>query len=250
MTHRSLFLLLMLTAMIGASGVGALAQTTGEITGTITNSMGATLAGATVTAHNGDTGVDQEVRTNGSGVYLVSLLQPGKYDIVARQRGFATVLRKSITVQAGQTVRIDFQIPLAAIAAPGNTVGNLQLEPQTPATPVSVAPQTRIALGHVIVQTVTVDTNGASKMIGGAMVRIFGENTSAESFAFSSPEGVVDIPVRPGTYCYEALSNKGESLPLRTLPPSEKLPLRTSPNDRCFPVRSGEVHEVSVEFEQ
>jgi hypothetical protein len=97
MTHRALFLLLTvaLALVIIETGVDVLAQTTGEITGTILDSRGSVLAGATVWAHNDDTGEDQnKVMTDSSGIYVVPLLQAGTYDVTVEKTGFATVVKK------------------------------------------------------------------------------------------------------------------------------------------------------------
>jgi hypothetical protein len=95
---------------------GAFAQTAGSsITGTITDSKGLAMSGVSVLVHNADTGVDlKPVLTNDSGVYLAPLLQPGNYEVTASQSGFATVDRKGVTLQVGQTVRVDFEMPVAA----------------------------------------------------------------------------------------------------------------------------------------
>jgi len=54
---------------------GLLAQTvTGSITGSVTDSGGAALPGAHVTAHNEDTGVDTSATTNGAGFYRIEFL--------------------------------------------------------------------------------------------------------------------------------------------------------------------------------
>ncbi len=73
------------------------------------------MANATVLVHNEDTGIDQKpVTTNDAGIFQIPLLQPGNYDVTASQTGFATVQHKGITLQVGQTLRIDIEMPVAA----------------------------------------------------------------------------------------------------------------------------------------
>ncbi len=93
----------------------ARAQTAGSsITGTITDAKGLAMSGVSVVVHNADTGVDQKpVITNDSGVYLAPLLQPGTYEVTASQSGFATVDHKGVQLQVGETVRVDFELPVA-----------------------------------------------------------------------------------------------------------------------------------------
>jgi hypothetical protein len=87
---------------------------TGTITGTLNDTQGAAMASANVTVRNVDTGAEKSTVTNESGIYLVPLLQPGRYDVTVRQTGFATVERKAVAVQVGQTMRIDIEMPVAS----------------------------------------------------------------------------------------------------------------------------------------
>src|SRR5215470_9223131 len=65
----------------GLAGIGtasASAQTIrGTLTGTVTDSTGAVLPGATVTVTNRDTGIETSTQTGLDGNYTFSLLQPG-----------------------------------------------------------------------------------------------------------------------------------------------------------------------------
>lgn len=62
--------------------------------------------------HNQSTGADQSVTTNGNGIFFAAFLQPGSYDLTVSKPGFATVVRKDLTLQVGQTLTIDFQLPI------------------------------------------------------------------------------------------------------------------------------------------
>jgi hypothetical protein len=102
-------------ALLTGFRVSAFAQSaTGTLTGTITDPKGLAMVGVMVTVHNVDTGVDQKpVITSEEGVFQLPLLQPGNYDITASQPGFATVEHKGVTLQVGQTIRVDFAMPVA-----------------------------------------------------------------------------------------------------------------------------------------
>jgi hypothetical protein len=104
-----------LLALLGMFARGAYGQTaTGTIDGTITDAKGAAMAAVNVVVHNDDTGIDTPEKTNDAGFYTAPLLQPGTYDVTATQAGFATVQNKGIQVQVGQTIAIDFQMPVAS----------------------------------------------------------------------------------------------------------------------------------------
>src|SRR5690349_16397026 len=77
---RSLFvsaLVSLLTASFAAGQVGG----GGAIQGTVTDQTGAVLAGAAVTATNVDTGVDTNTKSTEAGLFVLSPLQPGEYNV-------------------------------------------------------------------------------------------------------------------------------------------------------------------------
>ena len=54
----------------------------GTIQGTVTDSSGAALVGATVTIHNVDTGIDRITNTTTDGSYLMPELPIGTYNVI------------------------------------------------------------------------------------------------------------------------------------------------------------------------
>ena len=102
-------------ALIGFLGTAYGQSTTGTLTGTITDAQGAAMVGVSVAVHNADTGVDQKpVVTSDAGLYVISSLPPGKYDVTASQTGFATVQHTGVIVQVGSTMRVDVEMPVAS----------------------------------------------------------------------------------------------------------------------------------------
>ncbi len=104
-------------ALLIGSGGAALAQSAGAgtITGTLTDVSGAVLPEASVVVRNLDTGADRTTATNNAGVYIAAFLQPGNYQITASKNGFANVIRKNLTLQVGQTLRVDLGMPLQSV---------------------------------------------------------------------------------------------------------------------------------------
>src|SRR6266704_2392010 len=80
-----------------------LAQNTNssDIRGTVTDSSGAVLPGATVTVTNNDTGVVSKFVTNGDGLYDTNSILPGNYTISFSKEGFGTLKRGPIPLQVG-----------------------------------------------------------------------------------------------------------------------------------------------------
>jgi len=107
----AVFLTLVLLAAVTNK---AFAQSaTGTLTGTVTDPKGLAMANATIVVHSEDTGVDMKpVMSNETGIYVAPLLPPGIYDVTASQSGFASVQHKGITLEVGQTVRLDFAMPV------------------------------------------------------------------------------------------------------------------------------------------
>jgi hypothetical protein len=100
------------TLVAHAQGVGS----SGEITGTVTDASGAVLLKATVNVIDTQTGLKRAVVTNSTGQFRVAGLPPATYDVSAELAGFATGIRRGVTVAVGQTVISDFQLKPSQIA--------------------------------------------------------------------------------------------------------------------------------------
>ncbi len=103
-----IYLFSLLTAAV------AFGQLTAQLTGTITDSSGATIEGAAVTITNETTGIKWEARTNQGGAYTVPFLQPGAYDIKVFRAGFKAITRSGIRLQVAQTAKLDFSMEVGA----------------------------------------------------------------------------------------------------------------------------------------
>src|SRR5215470_11734551 len=84
---------------------------TASISGSIADSSGGVLIGATVTARNAETGVSRATTANQVGNYQLLGLQAGHYEISASQPKFTTVERKDVVLRVGDEVRIDLTLP-------------------------------------------------------------------------------------------------------------------------------------------
>src|SRR5215472_1116945 len=82
----------------------------GSISGTITDSSGAVIAGATVTVTDVQRGVSRTLTTDSAGQYSAPSLTPGSYSVRAEFRGFQTLDRNGIDVGVGRAVRLDLSL--------------------------------------------------------------------------------------------------------------------------------------------
>jgi Carboxypeptidase regulatory-like domain len=79
---------------------------TATITGTVTDQTGAVLPGATVVL-TGPAGFKQTTTASVQGVYAISGIPPGAYDLSVSQPGFKPFQTTSINVAAGDTIPMD-----------------------------------------------------------------------------------------------------------------------------------------------
>jgi Carboxypeptidase regulatory-like domain/TonB dependent receptor len=99
---------ILLAAIFAAPGS---AQTfRGTILGTVTDSSGAAVAGATVTIKNVDTGVIRSTTSNVSGEFNMPELPIGTYTVTIEQNGFQSSVTTGIVVQVAATARVDVSL--------------------------------------------------------------------------------------------------------------------------------------------
>src|ERR1700757_3310140 len=78
-----------------------------KITGTVTDASGAVISNATVTARDTSRGTIYPTQTNSAGVYYLSPLPIGDYELKVTASGFATVQRPAFSLAMNQTARVD-----------------------------------------------------------------------------------------------------------------------------------------------
>jgi hypothetical protein len=84
--------------------------TTGVVRGTVADSTGQPLAGATVTLRHLETNAERSLTTNDRGVYAATLLRVGDYEVSGRALGFRESKRGPVAVGLGETVTLDFSL--------------------------------------------------------------------------------------------------------------------------------------------
>jgi hypothetical protein len=95
--------------------LGLLAQEfRGTISGVITDSSGAIVAGAQVTVTETNTGTKISSTSGAAGEYTIAFLLPGDYDISATIQGFKEFIRKGVHVGAGDHPVVDVRLELGA----------------------------------------------------------------------------------------------------------------------------------------
>src|SRR5579863_976995 len=109
---------LMLLFAVISTGLGptsALAQVSANLSGRITDSTGAAIPAATVTATNIETGIARTALTNPSGRYQLFELPIGRYELHAAKAGFADETRQGILLVVGQDATADITLPVGQV---------------------------------------------------------------------------------------------------------------------------------------
>ncbi len=92
-----------LLAVLLCVAPGCAQTVTGTVTGIITDPSGSVIPGATVVAHNVDTGVDSTATADAAGLYRISFLPIGRYQITLDASGFARQTVPAFQLEALQT---------------------------------------------------------------------------------------------------------------------------------------------------
>ncbi|HSL21980.1 MAG TPA: carboxypeptidase-like regulatory domain-containing protein [Vicinamibacterales bacterium] len=89
-----------------ASGTAWAQSGTASVTGRVTDQQGAVIPGATVTITSRSTGASRAVVTNESGIYQVSSLGPGHYEVEVELAGFKGVRLENVELRVDTTSRL------------------------------------------------------------------------------------------------------------------------------------------------
>jgi len=174
------FLPLLFVVLIQLSTQNAAAQANrASITGTVTDSTGAVVAGAEVTATNTGTNVPTKAVSNGDGIYVIPNLFPGQYSVEFKRDGFETLVRPALTLESTQVARLDAALKIGAVT-----------ESITVTTDVPVLELERPSVG----------TNMKASVVNDLPLSIYGGGRFIEDFAvaltpgysvYSNPYGAV-----------------------------------------------------------
>ena len=90
--------------------------TRGSVTGTVKDSSGALVAGATITVVNEKTANKLEVTSQPNGMYLAPGLPPGDYHVSAELAGFRKTSVSGLKVDVGTTVTVDLTLEVGMVS--------------------------------------------------------------------------------------------------------------------------------------
>src|SRR5271154_7336548 len=122
----ALGLCLCLVALLTGSPVSA-QSTFGSLSGTVTDSSGSAIPAAQVVLTSLATGATQTLTTGGDGLYTFVNLNPGDYRLEVQKDGFKHYRREPVTVQVGQSFRIDPALEIGAVTQTVEVTGETPL---------------------------------------------------------------------------------------------------------------------------
>src|SRR4051794_16400661 len=99
-----------------AAGLSYGQVSTAELSGTVTDSTGAVVPNAKVTAANVATNIERSTVTGSSGNYIVPLLPPGDYLVTVEASGFRKLVQRGISLQINQQAQVDLTLQVGQVS--------------------------------------------------------------------------------------------------------------------------------------
>jgi hypothetical protein len=115
MSSRGGRLAVIMLCLLCRSGFPMKAQVSANLSGRVTDSSGAAISAASVTANNLDTGISRTTLTNQTGEYELFELPVGRYEVRAKKDGFAEKVRKGILLVVGQDATADLALQVGEV---------------------------------------------------------------------------------------------------------------------------------------
>jgi hypothetical protein len=100
---------------------------TATITGTVADPSGAAIAGARIRATSQTTSLDYNGVSNEAGVFVLTAMPVGTYDVEVTASGFQTVRRRGIVLNAGTRARLDVPMTIGQVSEVVDVTARLPL---------------------------------------------------------------------------------------------------------------------------
>lgn len=121
MRLKSIFLMALCLLVLGT----AKGQDLATIVGTVTDPSGAPIPNCKITVANTAKGFNRVYTTSAAGTFTAPKIPLGAYTVAAEARGFRNEIRTEITLNAGQTQRVDFHLMVGETRQRVTVAGNV-----------------------------------------------------------------------------------------------------------------------------
>jgi len=91
-------------------------STNATISGIVVDATGKVIANADIEIVNDATGARFASKTNGDGIYAVSILPPGQYRVQVSKIGFKTLIKPGIILNVQSATALNFTLPVGAVS--------------------------------------------------------------------------------------------------------------------------------------
>ncbi|MBC7900318.1 MAG: carboxypeptidase regulatory-like domain-containing protein, partial [Saprospiraceae bacterium] len=120
--------LILIASFLGLfAGSAQAQQATASLTGVVTDQNGAVIAGATVTAINKVTNLSRTTSTNIEGIYVISSLPVGEYELELKALNFKLLKIMPVILAVGQTVNFNATLEIGTITETTELLGTVPL---------------------------------------------------------------------------------------------------------------------------
>ncbi len=153
----------------------AWAQETATVVGRAIDAQGAVLPAVGITARNVDTGFVRSGVTDAQGEYRIAAIPPGRYELTAELAGFATLVRKGVTLTVGSESAIDFTLQVSGLTESVTITADIPVVETTTATVAKTINREQIDLLPLIGR----DYNNLLRLLPGA------QSSNGDSFTGS-----------------------------------------------------------------
>src|SRR5919202_562188 len=206
------------TLLVACTAALAHAQAfTATVLGTITDPGQGVLPGVTVTITNLQNGQTWTTSADAEGRYIVPLLPPGTYRVVAELQGFKRSVREPITLQVNQQQRADFTLDLGAVTEDVVVTAELpmvQTNTATVGTVVTARQTSELPLNgrnflqlNLLVPGTLPATKGTTLQTQGGAINVHGMRESSNFFWLdgidNTTQAIGQLIVNPPTYAVE-----------------------------------------------
>ena len=124
---KSRRLLPFLIAALLSCSIVAYGQTTGTISGTVTDEKGAVIPNATVTARNVERNLSRTLQTGSEGTYRFENMPVGPYEVTVEATGFSKYVQSGIILILNQNAVVDVSMKAGGVQEVVNVVENAAL---------------------------------------------------------------------------------------------------------------------------
>jgi len=124
MTTQNAIRMVVAALSLSVAGLASAQSITGQVVGRVLDAeSGKAVAGATVTASSPGW-IDQSVKTDATGHYVIALLPPSHYQVVVRAPGYVEAMPRDVQVMINWRIKNDVRV-LSARADGGAPVERL-----------------------------------------------------------------------------------------------------------------------------